>query len=54
MLAGVQGRVTVVNTTEASFPFLEALSSKGRVVITATHSAAQKYATVFPDTSSRR
>ena len=49
MLAGVQGRVAVVNTTEASFPFLEALSSKGRVVITATHSAAQKYATVFPD-----
>ncbi len=49
MLAGVQGRLTVVNTTEASFPFLEALSAKGRVVITATHSAAQKYATVFPE-----
>jgi hypothetical protein len=49
VLAGVQGRVTIVNTTEASFPFLEALSSKGRVVITATHSAAQKYATVFPE-----
>ena len=49
MLAGVQGRVALVNTTEASFPFLEALSSKGRVVITATHSAAQKYATVFPE-----
>ena len=49
VLTGVQGRVTLVNTTEASFPFLEALSSKGRVVITATHSAAQKYATVFPD-----
>ena len=49
VLDGVQGRVTVVNTTEASFPFLEALSSKGRVVITATHSAAQKYATVFPE-----
>jgi len=49
MLAGVQGRLAVVNTTEASFPFLEALSAKGRVVITATHSAAQKYATVFPE-----
>ena len=49
VLTGVQGRVTLVNTTEASFPFLEALSSKGRVVITATHSAAQKYATVFPE-----
>lgn len=49
MLAGVQGRVALVNTTEASYPFLEALSAKGRIVITATHSAAQKYATVFPE-----
>ena len=49
LLGGVQGRVAVVNTTEASFPFLEALSAKGRIVITATHSAAQKYATVFPE-----
>src|SRR5688572_7297509 len=49
VLTGVQGRVTLVNTTEASFPFLETLSSKGRVVITATDSAAQKYATVFPE-----
>ena len=49
LLAGIAGRMVVVNTTEASFPFLEPLASKGRVVITATHSAAQKYATVFPD-----
>lgn len=49
MLNGLQGRVTLVNTTEASFPFLESLTSKGRVVITATDSAAQKYATVFPE-----
>lgn len=49
MLAGVQGRLAVVNTTEASFPFLESLTAKGRVVITATDSAAQKYATVFPE-----
>jgi hypothetical protein len=49
LLGGIQGRVAVVNTTEASFPFLEALSSKGRIVMTATHSAAQKYATVFPE-----
>ncbi len=49
LISGVQGRVAVVNTTEASFPFVEALSSKGRIVITATHSAAQKYATVFPE-----
>jgi hypothetical protein len=49
VLTGLQGRVTLVNTTEASFPFLESLSAKGRVVITATDSAAQKYATVFPE-----
>lgn len=49
LLSGVQGRVTLINTTEASFPFLESLSARGRVVITATDSAAQKYATVFPD-----
>jgi len=49
LLTGIQGRVSLVNTTEASFPFLESLTAKGRVVITATDSAAQKYATVFPE-----
>ncbi len=49
LLGGIQGRLTLVNTTEASFPFLESLTAKGRVVITATDSAAQKYATVFPE-----
>jgi hypothetical protein len=49
MLDGVAGRLIVVNTTESSFPFLEELSSKGRVVITATDSAAQRFATVFPE-----
>jgi hypothetical protein len=49
LLSGVSGRLAVVNTTEASFPFLESLTAKGRIVITATDSAAQKYATVFPD-----
>src|SRR6478735_5455427 len=49
LLAGVPGRIALVNTTEASFPFLESLTAKGRVVITATDAAAQKYATVFPE-----
>src|SRR5690348_3542320 len=31
MINGIQGRVTLVDTTEASFPFLESLTSKGRV-----------------------
>ena len=49
MLGAVTSRLVIVNTTEASFPFLDALKAKGRVVITATNSAAQKYATVFPE-----
>lgn len=49
LLNGLAGRLVLVNTTEASFPFLEKLSGPNRIVITATDSAAQKYATVFPD-----
>lgn len=49
LLKDLPGRLVVVNTTEASFPFLERLSGHNRVVITATDSAAQKYATVFPE-----
>jgi hypothetical protein len=49
LLNGLPSRLVVVNTTEASFPFLEGLSGANRVVITATDSAAQKYATVFPE-----
>jgi hypothetical protein len=49
MLNGLPGRVVVVNTTESSAPFLEALAARGRVVITATETGAQRYATVFPD-----
>ena len=49
VLDGVAGRLVIVNTTESSFPFLEQLSARGRVVITATDSAAQRFATVFPE-----
>jgi hypothetical protein len=49
LLDGVQSRLILVNTTESSFPFLEELSQRGRVVITATDSAAQRFATVFPE-----
>jgi hypothetical protein len=49
LLNGVPAKLVVVNTTEASFPFLEGLSGANRIVITATDSAAQKYATVFPE-----
>ena len=43
------GRLIVVDTTGASFPFLGALAAKGRVVITATDSPAARYDTVFPE-----
>ncbi len=49
LLSGISGRLALINTTEASFPFLASLTAKGRIVITATDSAAQKYATVFPE-----
>lgn len=49
LLDGLAGRLVVVNTTASSFPFLEALSRAGRVVITATDSAAQRFATAFPE-----
>jgi hypothetical protein len=45
----IAGRLVVVNTTESSFPFIEELSRKDRVVITATDSTAQRFATVFPE-----
>jgi hypothetical protein len=45
----IRGRVVFVNTSSASFPFLERLSGPRRVVITATDSIAQKFVTVFPE-----
>jgi hypothetical protein len=48
LLKGMPGRLALVNTTAASYPFLEHLSGPDRVIITATDSVAQKYATVFP------
>ena len=46
---GIAGRLVIVNTTESSYPFLEELSRTGRVIITATDSAQQRFATVFPE-----
>jgi len=47
-LEGTLARLVFVNTTSASFEFVQALSGKNRIVIAATESSAQKYATVFP------
>ena len=42
------GRLVVVNTSGASFPFMADLATRGHIVITATDSVAQRYDTVFP------
>ena len=48
-LKTVPGRLIFVDTTSASFPFLRRLAAPGRIVITATDSAAQEFETVFPE-----
>jgi hypothetical protein len=49
LLAGLPGKVVVVNTSSASFPFIERLTGPRRIVITATDSVAQRFDTVFPE-----
>ena len=49
LLDPLPGRVVFINTTSSSFPFLERLSARGRVIITATDSPAQRFDTVFPE-----
>ena len=48
-LKPIAGRVIVIDTTSSSFPYLAGLAAQGRVVVTATNSAAQRFATVFPE-----
>ena len=48
LLDGIPARLVFVNTTSSSFPFVAELSGKNRIVIAATDSPAQKYATMFP------
>ncbi len=49
LLKPLPGQLVVVNTTAASFPFLERLAGPRRIVVTSTDSAAQRYDTVFPE-----
>jgi len=49
LIESIPGRLVFVNSTGASFPFLERLSGPNRVVLTATDSASQQYDTVFPE-----
>jgi hypothetical protein len=48
LLRGMPGRLVVVNSAAASFPFLERLAGPRRVIISATDSVAQRFDTVFP------
>lgn len=47
LLKPVRGRVAFVNSASASAPYLTGLSAAGRVIITATSTAAQKYHSRF-------
>jgi hypothetical protein len=49
LLNPIKGRIALVATSSASFPYMEGLAAPGRVVITATNSPAQRYHTVFPE-----
>ena len=49
LLKPIAGRIVVVDSTAASFPFLEHLSGPRRVVMTATDSAMQRFDTIFPE-----
>lgn len=49
LMRGLPGRLVLVNTASASFPFIERLSGPRRVVISATDSAAQRFDTVFAE-----
>jgi hypothetical protein len=49
LLKAVPGRLAVVNTTSASFPYLAGLAAPGRVVVTATSTNSQRFHTVFPE-----
>jgi hypothetical protein len=49
LLSDLPGRVVAINTTGGSFPFLRDLATRGRIVVTATESTAQRYDTVFPE-----
>jgi hypothetical protein len=49
LLRPLPGRLVVVNTAPASFPFLERLAAPRRIVVSATDSPAQRFDTVFPE-----
>jgi hypothetical protein len=49
LLKPLPGQIVIVDTTAASFPFLEHLAGPRRIVITATDSVVQRFDTIFPE-----
>ena len=49
LLRPIRARLVFVNTTSASFPFLESLAGVNRIVVSATESTAQRFDTVFAE-----
>jgi hypothetical protein len=49
LIRPLRARVVLVNTTGASFPFVERLSGPRRIIVTATETAAQKFDTIFAE-----
>lgn len=49
LLEPLPGHLIVINASSASFPFLQRVSRRGRVVVAATDSAAQRFETMFPE-----
>ena len=49
LLDACPGRTVFVNTTAASYPFVQQLARPGRIVIAATATSAQRYGTVFQE-----
>jgi hypothetical protein len=49
LVKSIPGRLVFVDTSGASFPFMQKLAGRGRVVLTATDSAVQQFETVFPE-----
>ena len=49
LMKPIAGKIVFVDTTGGSFPFLHKLAAPGRIVVTATDSAAQQFETVFPE-----
>ena len=49
LLKPITARLVFVDTTSVSFPFMKKLAAPGRIVVTATDSAAQEFETIFAE-----